>query len=164
VEVAEAHWRDSLGLLRQDAPLVASQLLLLASTTLGTVVVGQLANADTTAAYAATEKLFNLGATVLVGLYMALYPRLASLFYADRGVYWQKIKLILLVCVAGGLAGSTSSVREACADWLVFAFAYGFAGVACFAAFCAVAWLVHQPACANELFGLGRAAPHGAVG
>lgn len=102
-EVAEAHWRASLWLLRKDAPLVVSQLLLLASTTLGTVVVGQLADADTTAAYAATEKLFNLGATVLVGLYMALYPRLASLFYADRGVYWQKIKQLLLVCVAGGL-------------------------------------------------------------
>jgi O-antigen/teichoic acid export membrane protein len=92
-----------LGLLRKDAPLVASQLLLLASSTLGTVVVGQLADAGTTAAYAATEKLFNLGATVFVGLYMALYPRLASLFYTDRGVYWQKIKLILLVCLAGGL-------------------------------------------------------------
>ena len=51
--------------LRTDAPLVASQLLLLASTTLGTVVVGALADADTTAAYAATEKLFNLGATVV---------------------------------------------------------------------------------------------------
>jgi O-antigen/teichoic acid export membrane protein len=102
-EVAEAHWRDSLGLLRKDAPLVTSQLLLLASTTLGTVVVGQLADVDTTAAYAATEKLFNLGATVLVGLYMALYPRLASLFYSDRGLYWQEIKRLLLVCVAGGL-------------------------------------------------------------
>lgn len=101
--VDDANWRGSLGLLRKDAPLVASQLLLLASTTLGTVVVGQLADADTTAAYAATEKLFNFGATVLVGLYMALYPRLASLFYADRDVYWQKIKLLLLVCVAGGL-------------------------------------------------------------
>ena len=102
-EVTDAHWRDSLGLLRKDAPLVASQLLLLASTTLGTVVVGQLADADITAAYAATEKLFNLGATVLVGLYMALYPRLASLFYADCCVYWEKIKLILLVCAGGGL-------------------------------------------------------------
>jgi O-antigen/teichoic acid export membrane protein len=102
-EAADAHWRDSLGLLRKDAPLVASQLLLLASTTLGTVVVGQLADADTTAAYAATEKLFNLGATVLVGLYMAFYPRLASFFYTDRSVYWQKIKLILMECVAGGL-------------------------------------------------------------
>ena len=101
--LVDAHWRGSVRLLRKDAPLVASQLLLLASTTLGTVVVGQLADADTTAAYAATEKLFNLGATVLVGLYMALYPRLASLFYSDRSVYWQKVKLILLVCVAGGL-------------------------------------------------------------
>lgn len=102
-EVSDAHWRGSLGLLRKDAPLVASQLLLLASTTLGTVVVGQLADADTTAAYAATEKLFNLAATVLVGLYMALYPRLARFFYSDRGVYWKKLKQLLLVCMAGGL-------------------------------------------------------------
>lgn len=89
--------------LRTDAPLVASQLLLLASTTLGTVVVGGLADAPTTAAYAATEKLFNLAATVLVGLYMALYPRLAGLFYSNRGVYWRTTQRLLLVCVGCGL-------------------------------------------------------------
>ena len=89
--------------LRTDAPLVASQLLLLASTTLGTVVVGGLADAATTAAYAATEKLFNLAATVLVGLYMALYPKLAGLFYTNRGLYWRTAQRLLLVCVGGGL-------------------------------------------------------------
>jgi O-antigen/teichoic acid export membrane protein len=89
--------------LRTNAPLVASQLLLLASTTLGTVVVGGLADAPTTAAYAATEKLFNLAATVLVGLYMALYPKLAGLFYTNRGVYWRTTQRLLLVCVCGGL-------------------------------------------------------------
>ena len=89
---------DALGLLcllRKDAPLVASQLLLLASTTLGTVVVGQLADAPTTAAYAATEKLFNLGATVLVGGYMAFYPRLATSFYSSRVAYWHHTKRLL---------------------------------------------------------------------
>jgi O-antigen/teichoic acid export membrane protein len=89
--------------LRTDAPLVASQLLLLASTTLGTVVVGALADASTTAAYAATEKLFNLAATVLVGLYMVLYPRLAGLYYSNRGLYWRTAQRLLLVCVVGGL-------------------------------------------------------------
>jgi O-antigen/teichoic acid export membrane protein len=93
----------SLSLLRTDAPLVASQLLLLASTTLGTVVVGGLADATTTAAYAATEKLFNLAATVLVGLYMALYPRLAGLFYSNRGLYWRTAQRLLVVCIGGGL-------------------------------------------------------------
>ena len=93
----------NLSWLRTDAPLVASQLLLLASTTLGTVVVGMLADASTTAAYAATEKLFNLAATVLVGLYMALYPRLAGFFYTNRGVYWRTAQRLLLVCVCGGL-------------------------------------------------------------
>jgi O-antigen/teichoic acid export membrane protein len=93
----------SLSWLRTDAPLVASQLLLLASTTLGTVVVCGLADASTTAAYAATEKLFNLVATVLVGLYMALYPRLAGLFYSNRGLYWRTTHRLLLVCVGGGL-------------------------------------------------------------
>ena len=61
VAVVDADWQSSLGVLRKDAPLVASQLLLLATTTLGTVVVSSLADADTIAAYAATEKLFNLG-------------------------------------------------------------------------------------------------------
>lgn len=93
--------------LRTDAPLVASQLLLLASTTLGTVVVGGLADAPTTAAYAATEKLFNLAATVLVGLYMALYPRLAGLFYSNRGVYWRTTQRLLMVCGCGGLVLSS---------------------------------------------------------
>ncbi len=94
---------DNISWLRTDAPLVASQLLLLASTTLGTVVVGGLADATTTAAYAATEKLFNLAATVLVGLYMALYPRLAGLFYSNRVLYWRTTQQLLLVCVCGGL-------------------------------------------------------------
>ena len=103
VEVADADWRSSLGVLRKDAPLVASQLLLLASTTLGTVVVGWLADAHTTAAYAATEKLFNLGATVVVGLYMALYPRYAAWFYSDRTVYWKKTKQLLLAALLAGV-------------------------------------------------------------
>jgi O-antigen/teichoic acid export membrane protein len=94
---------DSLSWLRADAPLVASQLLLLASTTLGTMVVGGLGDAATTAAYAATEKLFNLAATVLVGLYMALYPRLAGLFYSNRSLYWRTTQQLLLLCVGGGL-------------------------------------------------------------
>ena len=89
--------------LRTDAPLVASQLLLLASTTLGTVVVRSMSDASTTAAYAATEKLFNLAATVLVGLYMALYPRLAGLFYSNRGLYWHTVQRLLLGCVGSGL-------------------------------------------------------------
>ena len=95
-------WR----LLRKDSPLVLSQLLLLASTTLGTVVVGALADASTSAAYAATEKLFNLGATVLVGAFMALYPRFATSFYSDRSAYWLKTKQLLaagLLVGAGGL-------------------------------------------------------------
>jgi O-antigen/teichoic acid export membrane protein len=89
--------------LRTNAPLVASQLLLLASTTLGTVVVEGLADASTTAAYAATEKLFNLAATVLVGLYTALYPRLAGLFYSNRCLYWHTTQRLLLLCGGGGL-------------------------------------------------------------
>lgn len=93
----------SLSWLRKDTPLMVSQLLLLASTTLGTVVVGGLADASTTAAYAATEKLFNLVATVLVGLYMALYPRQAGMFYTNRGLYWRTTQRLLLVCVCGGL-------------------------------------------------------------
>ena len=101
--VMSADWQSSLGVLRKDAPLVASQLLLLASTTLGTVVVGALVDADTTAAYAATEKLFNLGATVVVGLYMAVYPRFAAWFYSGRAVYWQKTKQLVLAALLAGV-------------------------------------------------------------
>jgi O-antigen/teichoic acid export membrane protein len=103
VTAVDANWQSSLGVLRKDAPLVASQLLLLASTTLGTVVVGALADADTTTAYAATEKLFNLGATVLVGLYMAVYPRFAAWFYSDRAVYWKETKQLLLAALLAGV-------------------------------------------------------------
>ena len=94
---------SKLSWLLSDAPLVASQLLLLASTTLGTLVVGGVADANTTAAYAATEKLFNLAATALVGLYMALYPRIAALFYADRAQYWRATQRLMLACVCGCL-------------------------------------------------------------
>lgn len=86
-----------------DAPLVASQLLQVASTTFGTVVVGGLADAGTTAAYAATEKLFNLVATVLIGLFMGAYPRLADLYYLDRRRYWRTTQLLLLICTFSGL-------------------------------------------------------------
>jgi O-antigen/teichoic acid export membrane protein len=94
---------DSLRALRKDCPLVVSQLLLLASTTLGTVIVGALADASTTAAYAAIEKLFNLGATVLVGFYMVLHPRFAAWFYQDRSVYWKRTQYLLATCAVGGV-------------------------------------------------------------
>lgn len=90
--------------LREGLPLVLSQLLALASTTLGTLVVARLSDPDTTAAYAATEKIFNLGATVLMGLYTAIYPRLAEAYVADPERYWKF--LVRLLCVFG-LAGIT---------------------------------------------------------
>ena len=93
---------DFINWLRTDTTLVASQLLILAPTTLGTVVVGMLADASTTAAYASIEKLFNLAATVLVGVFMALYPRLAGLFYANRELYKQTTQRLLLICVSAG--------------------------------------------------------------
>ena len=117
VAAVDADWQSSLGVLRKDAPLVASQLLLLASTTLGTVVVGALVDADTTAAYAATEKLFNLGATVLVGLYMALYPRFAAWFYSDRTVYWKKTKQLLLVALLAGVG--LAALLNVVGPWLM---------------------------------------------
>lgn len=91
-------------ILHRDAPIVLSQLLLLAATTLGTVVVSSLADAETSAAYAATEKLFNLGATVLVGLYMAFYPEFARAFSADRARYWRQTGRFLGGVLLLGLA------------------------------------------------------------
>jgi hypothetical protein len=87
----------------KDSPLVLGQLLVLAATTLGTPAVASLANAEITTAYAATEKLFNLGATALVGLYMAYYPTLAKSFHSDIRQYWSQIRKLLkylLLCGA----------------------------------------------------------------
>lgn len=117
VAVVDTDWQSNLGVLRKDAPLVASQLLLLASTTLGTVVVGGLADTETTAAYAATEKLFNLGATLVVGLYMALYPRLAIWFYSDRTVYWKKTKQLLLAALLAGVG--LAALLNVVGPWLM---------------------------------------------
>ena len=101
--VHETTMSDSLRALRNDWPLVVSQLLLLASTTLGTVTVGALADSNATAAYAAIEKLFNHGATVLVGFYMVLHPRFAAWFYQDRCMYWKRTQYLLGACAFGGV-------------------------------------------------------------
>jgi len=105
-----AHFPTVAALLRTDLPVVLSQLLLLGSTTLGTLFVGWMADAETATAYAATEKLFNLGATVIVGLYMAIYPRLAERFYQDPRSYvrfvWRFIGVVVLFGLTGlGLVG-----------------------------------------------------------
>lgn len=76
---------------KQGGPLVVGQLLLIATTTLGTVVVSQVADADVTAAYAATEKLFNLAATVMVAMYAVHYPQLARGFQNNVAHYWREV-------------------------------------------------------------------------
>lgn len=75
----------------QGWPLMVSQLLLLATTTLGTVVVGHTADSDVTAAYAATEKIYNLAATAVVALYAVHYPQLAVGFRKDVSAYWRQM-------------------------------------------------------------------------
>jgi O-antigen/teichoic acid export membrane protein len=90
--------------LRAGLPLVVSQFMLLAGTTLGTVVVGAIADAETTAAYAATEKLFNLGATVLVGVYMAVYPNLAKMHGQSPAVYWHSVRRWMVAFAGVGFA------------------------------------------------------------
>jgi O-antigen/teichoic acid export membrane protein len=97
-------WQEAICPLYKHAPLVVGQLMLLASTTLGTMVVCALADAQTTAAYAATEKLFNLGATALVGVYSALYPKLAKIYNQNRPAYWAQTRSLLgLTFVVGSL-------------------------------------------------------------
>lgn len=76
---------------QQGWPLMIAQLLLLATTTLGTVVVGHVADSDITAAYAATEKIFNLAATVVVALFAVHYPQLAVRFRNDLPTYWRQM-------------------------------------------------------------------------
>lgn len=97
----------------QGWPLIIAQLLLLATTTLGTVMVGHVAESDVTAAYAATEKIFNLAATVMVALFAVHYPQLAIEFRRDAAGYWRQmlrlngriaalgISALLLMAVAG---------------------------------------------------------------
>ncbi len=103
VQTKKVTFADCQRILRKDWPLVISQLLLLASTTLGTVFVGAFAESDVTVAYAAIEKLFNLGATVLVGLYMALHPRFAKLYHEDRAAYWKSLQFLVVAYMAGGI-------------------------------------------------------------
>ena len=97
-------WRqtDTL-LLWENTPIVVTQLLQLVSATLGTVVVNGLADVVTTNAYASMERLFNLIASVIVALYMAAYPRLASLFYEKRAVYWTQVGGLLKLGASLGL-------------------------------------------------------------
>jgi O-antigen/teichoic acid export membrane protein len=96
-------WRSDFFLLWENLPLVATQLLQLVSATLGTVIVGGLADVMTTNAYAAMERLFNLSAAVIVSLYMATYPRLAILFYQNRLSYWGQAWRLLMI--GGALGG-----------------------------------------------------------
>lgn len=75
----------------QGWPLMVTQLLLLATATLGTLVVGRVGNSDVTAAYAATEKIFNLGATVMIALFAVHYPQLVLEYRKDQQTYWRQL-------------------------------------------------------------------------
>jgi len=99
------HQMDALQLW-ENAPIVVTQLLQLVSATLGTVVVNELSDALTTNAYASMERLFNLIASVIVALYMAAYPRLASLFYEKRVDYWTQVGGLLKLGVSFGIGAS----------------------------------------------------------
>lgn len=100
----------------QGWPLMIAQLLLLATTTLGTVVVGHTADSDVTAAYAATEKIFNLAATVMVALFAIAYPGLARLRNHDVSAYWRRFfRVNIKLAVLGFLAAGVLSVAG---SWL----------------------------------------------
>lgn len=95
VETAGDQSRATSIMLKSDFLLVLSQFLLLATTTMGTLVVGYFASAETTTAYSALEKLFNLGVTVLLGLYAVQYPKFARLFNENRALYVLKVSRYL---------------------------------------------------------------------
>lgn len=86
----------SLSALNTDIFFVSSQLLLLASSSIGTVMIGFFGDASITAAYAATEKIFNLGANGLIGLFMGIYPKLAHSYYIGKDRYVRNVKRILI--------------------------------------------------------------------
>lgn len=86
--------------LKAGWPLVSSQLLALATSTLGTIVVRAYADDETTVAYAATEKLFNLGVTVVSGLYIAAYPQLAQKKVGQPNAYLKSLETGCFVSLA----------------------------------------------------------------
>jgi len=94
VEAPKKTWGHVQALLASGWVLVLSQIFLQASTTLGTIVVHEIASTDVTAAYAATEKFFNLGATFLVAIYTAAYPKLAEQYHQNRPRYWRNLSLL----------------------------------------------------------------------
>lgn len=85
----------SSGDIKADLFFLISQLLLLGSGSLGTLAINNLSDASVTAAYASTEKLFNLVANGLIGLFMGVYPRLARSFHLDKDAYVGNVKRIL---------------------------------------------------------------------
>lgn len=85
----------SLDFLKSDVFFVASQLLVVVSSSLGTIAVGYYGDTSLTAAYASTEKLFNLVANGLIGLFMGVYPKLARSFYLDKDRYVRNVRLVL---------------------------------------------------------------------
>lgn len=95
-------------LLTSGWVLVLSQIFLQASTTLGTIVVHEIAGANVTAAYAATEKFFNLGATFLVAIYTAAYPKLAEQYHQNRPRYWRNLAWLGGVIFGMGLLVTVS--------------------------------------------------------
>ena len=107
-------WGAVKVLLASGWVLVLSQIFLQASTTLGTIAVHEIAVTNVTAAYAATEKFFNLGATFLVAIYTAAYPRFAELYHQNRPGYWRNLAWLgsgivcmgLLVTLFMGFFGS----------------------------------------------------------
>lgn len=88
--------RFSQGSVKEDLFFVSSQLLLIFSSTLGTLAISYVGDASLTTAYAATEKLFNLVSNGLVGLFMGVYPKLARSFYRNKHHYVSNVKKILL--------------------------------------------------------------------
>lgn len=74
---------------------IVSQLVLLLSASFGTVAVGMFADVKITTAYAATEKLFNLLANGIVGIFLGIYPQLAKAFNSSTQLYIVYIKRIV---------------------------------------------------------------------
>lgn len=113
VDAPKKTWGHVQALLASGWVLVLSQIFLQASTTLGTIVVHEIASTEVTAAYAATEKFFNLGATFLVAIYTAAYPKLAEQYHQNRPRYWRNLawlgagifSLGILVAVFMGVFG-----------------------------------------------------------
>jgi O-antigen/teichoic acid export membrane protein len=133
------HWADVKAVLHQGKPLFASQLVALAYTGSGPILISWLAGLEQAGTYGVIERLAASvsGAALLV--HTAAYPTLAQLYHSDRQAY---LKLAGLVTVTYLLAGLVVTALGWALREPVLAYLYGGTGARPYALYLlALAWI-----------------------